>query len=398
MASGMPTPDPLESGPLRSGPLRLARPALDQRELAAIGAVLESGMLVSGAVVERFEHAARARCGRAHAVAVGSGTAALELAMRALDLAGGEVLVPALTWPSPAHAAALVGARPVLCDVDPDEWNGSPHTFGAALRAETRGVVAIDQLGVPARHGELEALLRERGRADVVVIEDAACAIGSSLGGRPCGSFGAVSTLSFHPRKVITTGEGGMCLTDDAALAARLRALRNHGQSAPGVFVAAGPNHRLTELQAAMGLVQLEKLDAIVARRRAIAARYREAFATRARAAEGGLALQACPEGATRNEQTFGAILPPGASSAQRDRAIAIAAEHGVELGRLSYDLTALPSLAAQGPHAPAPVTAGLVARGLALPLHTLLTDDDVERVVAVVGLAVERALAEPTP
>lgn len=382
MASGMSPPTPL----------RLARPALDQRELAAIGAVLESGMLVSGAVVERFEHAARARCGRAHAVAVGSGTAALELAMRALDLGGAEVLVPALTWPSPAHAAALLGARPVLCDVDPAEWNGSPATFGAALRDETRAIVAIDQFGAPARHTELAELLRARGRTDVVVVEDAACAIGSSLAGRPCGSFGAVSTLSFHPRKIVTTGEGGMCLTDDAALAARLRALRNHGQSAPGVFVTAGPNHRLTEMQAAMGLVQLEKLDAILARRRAIAARYREALAG------GPLALQACPEGAARNEQTFGAILPAGASSARRDRAIALAAEQGVELGRLSYDLTALPSLAAAGPHAPAPVTAGLVARGLALPLHTALTDDDVERVVAVVGLAVERALAEPAP
>jgi perosamine synthetase len=101
--------------------IRLARPALDSRELSAIARVLESGMLVSGAVVERFEHAVRERLGRAHAVAVANGTAALELAMRALDLAGGEILVPALTWPSPAHAAALAGARPVLTDVDPDE-------------------------------------------------------------------------------------------------------------------------------------------------------------------------------------------------------------------------------------------------------------------------------------
>jgi len=368
--------------------IRLARPALDHRELEAMGRVLESGMLVSGAVVERFEHASRERCGTAHAVAVGSGTAALELAMRALDLGGGEVLVPALTWPSPAHAAALSGARPVLVDVDPSEWNGSPETFLRGLGAATRGIVAIDQFGAPARHGALRAALDAAGRRDVVVIEDAACAIGSSLEGRPCGSFGAISTLSFHPRKVVTTGEGGMCLTDDPALAARLRTLRNHGQREAGVFVEPGPNHRLTEMQAAMGLVQLEKLDAILVRRRAIAARYREGL-------EGaGLMLQTAPNGSTRNEQTFGAILPDTAPPSARDRLIALASEEAVELGRLSYDLTAIASLSASGPHADVPVTRGLVARGFALPLHTAMTDEDVERVIGTVRRCLERALS----
>ncbi len=368
--------------------IRLARPALDHRELEAIGRVLESGMLVSGAVVERFEHASRERCGTAHAVAVGSGTAALELAMRALDLMGAEVLVPALTWPSPAHAAALAGARPVLVDVDPGEWNGSPDTFLRGLGPATRGIVAIDQFGVPARHGALRGVLDSAGRQDVVVIEDAACAIGSSLEGRACGSFGAISTLSFHPRKVVTTGEGGMCLTDDPALAARLRTLRNHGQREAGVFVEPGPNHRLTEMQAAMGLVQLEKLDTILTHRRAIAARYREGL-------EGaGLALQTAPTGSVRNEQTFGAILPDMAPPGARDRLIALASDAAVELGRLSYDLTVIASLSASGPHADAPVTRSLVARGFALPLHTAMTDEDVERVIATVRRCLERALS----
>lgn len=359
--------------------IRLARPSLDARETDAVARVIERRMLVSGAVVERFEHACRERVGRAHAVAVGSGTAALELAMRALDVAGGEVLVPALTWPSPAHAAVLAGARPRLVDVDADEWNATPSAFVRALSERTRALVAIDQFGVPARHPEIERALGLAGRADVLLVEDAACAIGALLDGRPCGGFGVVSTLSFHPRKVVTTGEGGMCLTDDAALAARLRALRNHGQNAPGSFATASGNHRMTEIQAAIGLAQLDKLDAILARRRAVGARYREAFA------RPGLALQAVPPSAIRNEQTFGIVLPPTASAADRDRIIALAAERGVELGRLSYDLTALPSLAACGPHADAPVTRGLVARGLALPMHAELTDDDVERVVEVV-------------
>ncbi len=372
--------------------IRLARPALDARELDAIGRVLESGMLVSGKVVERFEHVVRERVGRAHAIAAANGTAALELAMRALDLGGGEVLVPALTWPSPAHAAVLTGARPVLVDVNAEEWNLAVASTIAQITNETKAIVAIDQFGVPARVAELEAALAARGRADVVVIEDAACAIGSSgldATGREraCGAFGVVSTLSFHPRKVVTTAEGGMCLTDDAALATRLRTLRNHGQREVGVFELAGPNQRLTEMQAAMGVVQIEKLDAILARRREIAARYREGLASLP------LAIQAHPSGSVTNEQTFGACLTRG-DSAARDRLVSLASEAEVELGKLSYDLTTLPSLAAFAPHVDAPITRDRVARGFALPLHTALTDEDVERVVRTVRGCLERALA----
>ncbi|MBN8609953.1 MAG: DegT/DnrJ/EryC1/StrS family aminotransferase [Deltaproteobacteria bacterium] len=371
--------------------IRLARPALDARELAVIGSVLESGMLVSGARVERFEQVVRERVGRAHAIAVANGTAALELAMRALDLGGHEVLVPALTWPSPAHAAALSGAKVALIDVDPSEWNLAVASTLARIRPETRAIVAIDQFGVPARVRELEAGLAARGRSDVVVIEDAACAIGSTLrdaggGERACGAFGVVSTLSFHPRKVVTTGEGGMILTDDASLAARLRTLRNHGQREVGVFVEAGPNQRLTEMQAAMGLVQIEKLDEILARRRAIAARYREGLA------DLPLALQAHPEGSVVNEQTFGASLTRG-DTHTRDRLVSLASEANVELGKLSYDLTSLASLDRFAPHEDAPVTRDRVARGFALPLHTAMSDSDVERVLATVRASTERAL-----
>lgn len=346
--------------------IRLARPALDARENKAIAAVLESGMLVSGKMVERFEDAVRARCGRAHAVAVGSGTAALILAMRALDLASTEVLVPALTWPSPAHAITVLGGRARLADVDAASWNGSAATFASARTTETRGVVAIDQFGVPADHEAIAGL-------GLPVIEDAACAIGSSRNGRAAGSFGAISTLSFHPRKVITTGEGGMCLTDDAELARRLRAMRNHGQSIPGTFILASGNDRLTEMQAAMGLVQMEKLDEIITRRREIAAHYRSALAS------SGLIFQA-HEGAETNEQTMGALVPAAWSSEQRDQLLVAMNEAGVECGKLSYDLTTLVSL--PGPHVDATHTRSIVAHGFALPLHTFMSDADVERVI----------------
>lgn len=346
--------------------IRLARPALDARENKAIAEVLESGMLVSGKQVERFEDAVRERCGRAHAIAVGSGTAALILAMRALDLASAEVLVPALTWPSPAHAITVLGGRARLADVDAASWNGSAESFANARTTDTRGIVAIDQFGVPAAHEAIAKL-------GLPIIEDAACAIGSVRDGKAAGSFGAISTLSFHPRKVITTGEGGMCLTDDAELAKRLRAMRNHGQSIPGTFILASGNDRLTEMQAAMGIVQMEKLDAIIARRREIAEHYRSALAS------SGLVFQA-HEGATTNEQTMGALVPASWSDAQRDQLLLAMNESGVECGKLSYDLTTLASL--PGPHLSAPNTRAIVARGFALPLHTFMSDDDVERVV----------------
>ena len=360
-------------------PIRLASPELGDEERDAIARVLASGMLVQGREVEALERGLAARCGRAHAVVVSSGTAALELVLRAIGVAGGEVIVPDLTWPSPAHAALLAGASVVLTDVDPGEWNAGARDLAAARTPRTRAVIAIDQFGVPARHGEIAS-----GLEGVPVIEDAACAIGSTFGARPCGSFGLASCLSFHPRKVITTGEGGACLTDDAGLAGELRALRNHGQVAAGVFGAAGPNLRLTEMQAAMGIAQLARLDAIVARRRAIADRYREALG-------GIVAAQALPEGATRTEQTFGVVLPARFDAAARDALIARTKAEGVETGRLSYALHTLGSLTGARTSGPTAHTDAIVARGLALPLHTRMSDADVERVVTVLTGALDR-------
>ncbi len=289
-----------------------------------------------------------------------------------MGLRGKRVAVPALTWPSPAHAVLVRGAKPVLVDVDPSEWNVTPRTLAAVPAVDA--LVAIDQFGVPARHGEL---------AGVPVLEDAACAIGSAIDGRACGAFGVVSCLSFHPRKVLTTGEGGMCLTDDDDVAARLRTLRNHGQRAPGVFDEASGNHRLSELAAAIGLVQLSRLDRALGRRRAIAEHYRTVLAS-----FDGLATQALPPGAKRNEQTFGVLAR---SPAERDRLLAALAARGIESGRLSYALHRLPSLATAERATDLGATEQIVDRGFALPLHSCLVDEEVERVVE----AVRSALAE---
>lgn len=347
----------------------LSRPSLDAADLDAVSDVLRSGMLVMGANVAAFERHVAERVGRRHAIAVANGTAALALALSSLGIGpGDEVIVPALTWPSPAHAVRLLGATVVLVDVDPREWNLRGEAVQAARTPRTRAVIAIDQFGNPVRDAEIAAA------ADGLhLVEDAACAIGSRFPARAAGTLGVASCLSFHPRKVLTTGEGGMVLTDDDELSARLRRARNHGQSAPGVFEEPGGNHRMTEIAAALGLGQLARLDAIVAARRALAAHYRARLAVR-----DDLGLQHEAEGAASNAQTFGVVLPEGVDKAAL---VARLRGEGIEIGALSYALSRLPSLRAS--RTPCPITEAIVERGIALPLFPALTEEAQDRVVS---------------
>jgi perosamine synthetase len=358
--------------------IRLAKPWIGDEELARVADVLRSGMLVQGRLVAELEAKLAERCGRAHAVACGSGTAALELALAALDVDGGDVLCPDLSWPSPAHAIVRVGARPVLVDVAGASWNVTAEGLAEARTDATSAAVVIDQFGTPAHHPSIAEAVGE-----LPVVVDAACSLGATVDGAPAASFGAVACLSFHPRKLITTGEGGACLTDDAALAEELRMLRNHGQRGPGVFGAPAGNHRMTEMAAALGLAQLERLDGIVERRRALADRYRERL--------GAFALQTPPAGAVSNWQTFGVVLPDGVEPPVRDALVARLREDGVEAGRLSYALHRIGSLEGRFSGGPAfPVADRVEGRGLALPMHPLLEDAEQDRVIEAFEDAVD--------
>ena len=369
----------------------MTRPLLDDAECDAVLRVLRSGMLVQGAAVERFEQLVAAQCQRAQGVAVSNGTAALVLALQALGIgAGDEVLVPALTWPSPAHAVRAVGAHVTLVDVDPHEWNATPEAFAAARTPRTRAAIVIDQFGNPARGPALRAALD-----GLVVIEDAACALGSVFAdGAPCGSLGDVSCFSFHPRKVITTGEGGMCVTDDVELARRLRVLRNHGQAAPGVFERHAGNHRLTEMGGALGIAQMPRLADINAGRRAHAAHMRTELSEHAP----GLTFQASPPGALPNQQTFGALLPPGTSEAARDGFIEACRRHGAQAGPLSYALSQVPSVTPDPtvtrPDGQPWVAVDIVRRGVSLPLFPTMSAAEREQVVEAVTRAAEELAA----
>ena len=332
--------------------------------------MLDGGRLVQGERVAEFERAVAERVGRTHAVAVSNGTSALRLALEAIGISrGDEVLVPDLTWPSPGHAVLELGAVPRLVDVDTHEWNVNAEALARARSDRTRAAIAIDQFGCPARTRAIAAAL-----PGLPLIVDAACSLGSHDGERACGAAGVIATLSFHPRKVVTTGEGGMCLTDDPALAARLCELRNHGQAGPGAFRRASGNHRMTELAAAIGLVQLARLDDMLRERRALAERYQRELSE--------LSPQRIPEGARCNHQTFGVVLP---ERMQRDVVIGALRERGIESGRLSYALHTLPQFAAYGGGGSYPVASMLAERGLALPLWAGLAEADQVKVIEAV-------------
>lgn len=332
-------------------------------------------MLVQGAQVEAFEERLCERTGYGYAVVVSSGTAALYLALRAQGVGTGHrVFCPALSWPSPAHAARLVGATLRLVDIHEESWNSEASDVQEAAHSSLSTpalqdhFIAIDQFGNPC---DLDAIGKVAGGA---LLLDAACSLGSSDPNRrkahEAGSA-PVACLSFHPRKVITTGEGGACLTDDEGLARALRSLRNHGQSAPGVFINAGHNFRLTEFAAALGKEQLERLDEQLAARRHIAECYRQAF-------EGALACQRIREGCRWNVQTFGVLVEAGV----RDLFVERLRQAGVQAGILSYALSQIGSL--EGVE-PCPVAERVAASGVALPVFASMSAQQISQVVDAV-------------
>ena len=256
-------------------PIRLARPDVGEAELAAVAEVLASGQLTMGPQVEAFERALARAVGTAEAVAVSSGTAAIHLALLALRIGpGDEVIVPAYTFPATANAVELCGARAVLVDVDPETFLVRPELVADAVTSRTRAVLAVHLFGRPVAWEELQTAVPQ----DVVLVEDAAGALGASYRGTPCGALGLLACLSFHPRKIVTTGEGGAVTTDEAELAAAVRRLRHHGIAAghPTDIETPGFNYRLPDVLCALGLPQLERLESLLAARERVAGWYGE--------------------------------------------------------------------------------------------------------------------------
>jgi len=353
----------------------LARPAVGDPELTVISSVLASGRLVSGPLNQRFEGLLAKRCGRRHAVAVSSGTVALELAMWALGIGAGDgVLVPAFGFPSAASAAMRCGAEPIAVDVDAGTWNLAVAAAAEAIEPRVRAVVGIDQFGLVASTGELSAFARDR---DIALIADSACALGGvDEAGVPGAGYGDVAVLSFHPRKIITTGEGGALLCDDDGLAAELRKLRNLGQAGPGAFERAGTNARLSEIAAAMGCAQLARLDELLSERALLVSGYRQRLAPLVDS--GRISLQHVPAGAQHSHQTFAVLL---AQRYERDTVRSALDDAGIESGPGTYAFTRLAAFA--GAARALPVADALHDRSLALPLYIGMRSAELDRVAA---------------
>jgi perosamine synthetase len=263
----------------------VARPSFGVAEENAVLGVLRSGWVSQGPRVGEFERKFAEYVGAEHAVAVSSCTTALHLALIAAGVrAGDEVLVPSLSFIATANVVVHAGATPVFVDIDETTYNIDPARIESSITPHTRAILAVHQIGLPAAIDEIKEIAARHG---IPVIEDAACAIGAEYKGHRIGApHASMACFSFHPRKILTTGEGGMITTADPQVAARLRMLRQHGMTVSDLarhnadrvvtesYDEVGYNYRMTDLQAAIGLVQLERLEQMIGKRRALARRY----------------------------------------------------------------------------------------------------------------------------
>jgi dTDP-4-amino-4,6-dideoxygalactose transaminase len=343
--------------------------------------------------VAAFEHELARRVGVPHAVAVSSGTAALHLALLALEVGPGDLVVTTTySWPATANVIELCGARPIFVDIDPHTFNMDPGRLAETLRdlssspaqaRRVRAVLPVHAFGQPA---DMTGILACASRYDIPVVEDAACALGARWDGRPAGSWGRLGCFSFHPRKTLTTGEGGAVTTADAGLARKLRALRNHGldPDAPSPdFVMPGFNYRLTEFQAALGVTQLAKLDEMLARRRSLAACYTALLTGTP------LTTSAVHPHADPAYQSYVLRLPTEAA-AQRGELIQRLKNGGVETTLGTWHIPLITYYRQRYGYQPGdfPVTDQVFQSSLTVPLHHTLQEHDVR-------LVVERVLAE---
>lgn len=260
--------------------IRLAVPSIDEDDIQAVTNVIRSGYLVQGPKVEEFEREVADYIGTKHAIAVANCTAALHLALVVLGVKSGDkVAVTTYSWPATANVIEICGAEPVFVEIDPYTFNMCPVSLKNTLDKNTiKAILPVHTFGGMADMAQIEAVSVSSG---IPILEDAACALGSQQRGKMAGSWGTIGCFSFHPRKAITTGEGGMITTDDDRLAFELKALRNHGLNPNTVmpeFVLAGYNLRLTEFQAALGISQMKKLDRILQSRIDSAYRYEMLF------------------------------------------------------------------------------------------------------------------------
>lgn len=257
--------------------IKLAKPDIPEKAIEKVVEVLRSGNLVQGKYVKEFENALSEYLNIKNALVVSSGTAALHLSLLSLDMKkGDEVIVPAFTFPATANVVELVGAKPIFVDINLDDYCIDTTKIEEKITSKTKVIIPVHEFGQAAK---MDDIINISDKYNLKIVEDASCGLGTEFENQKVGTFGKLGCFSFHPRKAITTGEGGVVVTNDDKLAEKLRVLRNHGISYEGGevdFIAAGLNYRMTDFQATLGLEQLTEIENIIEQRIGIAKKYDE--------------------------------------------------------------------------------------------------------------------------
>jgi len=356
--------------------IRLAVPSTDEDEISEIRSVFDSGYLTRGPKVAEFEHSVADSAGVRYAFATTSATTALHLSLVALEVGPrDEVLVPDFTFPATANVVIQQGARPVLVDIDLETFTIDVDDLAEKISPRSRAIIPVHTFGLSADMGPILELAKMHSLA---VVEDAACAIGATYYGKPCGSLAATGCFSFHPRKVITTGEGGMITTNDDLLAEKIQRLRNHGgvpREGRFAFEAAGYNYRMSDILAAVGVAQMRKLDSLIRRKRELAAQLTEKLRE-----IDGVILTKEPGWGGHIYQSYVIRLD---DRIDRDQVIRLMRQRGIETTLGTYALHAQPFFAEQYNCRPGdlPNSYRAYRQSLTLPLYPPMDEVDLERI-----------------
>ncbi len=353
------------------------QPALGEREESLVLEAVHSGWISSqGKYIGQFEREFARFCGVGEGIAVSNGTVALHLALHALGIGpGDEVIVPALTFVASANAVHYTGAKPVFVDVDPHTWAMDPAAVAKSITPQTKAMMPVHIYGHPAPMDDLNALAQQHG---LLVVEDSAEAHGAAIEGQRTGGLGQIAAFSFFANKIITTGEGGMLTTDDPALAARCRMLRDHAMPPERRYWHAevGFNYRMTNLQAAVGVAQMERIDAFIVRKRQIAQQYNTLL-------QGlpGLTLPVERPGYTNVYWMYSLLVEPDFPLTRDELILALRAHH-IDSRPFFHPLDTLPPYQSTTPQ---PIALRLSQQGMNLPSAPSLTDEQIAYICATI-------------